>query len=246
LSAAPPNDRLSQVRHFRASMPPSYRRAYNGHAIEEHAAIVARRGDALVHMEAWRVRRGTVVVIVSDDRAGGLAAMSAAIAGCGFDILVAEAFQRHRESQPPEAVAFFELRRPYDEGKPINKDDLVPVADALKLVFEGQVGIEGLLRRNARTVPPGPQAGPEITFADDEEAGILLVEARDRPGLLAAITSALTESDVRIVDCEIVTVGGRVRDRFQLTEVDGGPLSSARRLAIAQGVLAAVERGGGG
>jgi [protein-PII] uridylyltransferase len=227
-------------------MPPSYRRAYNGQAIQEHAAIVARRGDALVHLEAWRVRRGTVVVIVSDDRAGGLAAMSAAIAACGFDILVAEAFQRDREGQPPEAVAFFELRRPYDESKPITADDLGPIAEALCSVFEGEAGIDGLLRRNARTVPPGPQAGPEITFADDEEAGILLVEARDRPGLLAAITSALTESGVRIVDCEIVTVGGRVRDRFELTEIGGGRLSPTRRLAIAQSVLAAVERGGGG
>jgi [protein-PII] uridylyltransferase len=227
-------------------MPPSYRRAYNGHAIQEHAAIIARRGDALVHLEAWRVRRGTVVVIVSDDRAGGLAAMSAAIAACGFDILVAEAFQRTRDGQPPEAVAFFELRRPYDESKPITPDDLAPIAQAVKSVFEGEAGIEGLLRRNARTVPPGPQAGPEITFADDEEAGILLVEARDRPGLLAAITSALTESDVRIVDCEIVTVGGRVRDRFELTEADGRRLSAARRVAISQQVLLAVERGGGG
>jgi [protein-PII] uridylyltransferase len=240
-----PYDAAVQVRQFRASMPPSYRRAYNGQAIQEHAAIVARRDGALVHLEAWRVRRGTVVVIVSDDRAGGLAAMSAAIAASGFDILVAEAFQRTREGQPPEAVAFFELRRPYDEGKAIEAADLVPIEEALTAVFEGNAAVDGLLRRNARTVPPGPQAGPEITFADDESAGILLVEARDRPGLLAAITSALTESDARIVDCEIVTVGGRVRDRFELTESDGSPLSSLRRLSISQHVLAAVERSGG-
>jgi [protein-PII] uridylyltransferase len=227
-------------------MPPSYRRTYNGQSIQEHAAIVARRGDALVHLEAWRVRRGTVIVMVSDDRAGGLAAMSAAIASCGFDILVAEAYQRAREDQPPEAVAFFELRRPYDEAKPIVAEDLGPIQRAVESVFQGETGVDGLLKRNARTVPPGPQAGPEITFADDEDAGILLVEARDRPGLLAAITSALTESEVRIVDCEIVTVGGRVRDRFELTEADGRQLSHLRRAAIAHSVLVAVERGGGG
>jgi [protein-PII] uridylyltransferase len=245
LSALPPHD-LAQIRQFRGSMPPSYRRAYNGQAIQEHAAIVARRAQALVHLEAWRVRRGTVIVIVADDRAGGLAAMSAAIASCGFDILVAEAFQRKRDVEPPEAVAFFELRRLHDEGKPITTEDLAPIQKALTSVFEGETAVDGLLRRNARTVPPGPQGGPEITFADDDEAGILLVEARDRPGLLAAITSALTESNARIVDCEIVTVGGRVRDRFELTEADGGRLSPARRLVISQNVLAAVERGGGG
>ena len=49
------------VRDFRASMPPSYRRAHGWAAIQEHAAIVERRGEALMHIEVWRVRRGTVI-----------------------------------------------------------------------------------------------------------------------------------------------------------------------------------------
>ena len=222
-------------------MPASYRRAHGGSAIREHAAIVGRRGDAPVHIETWRVRRGTVIVIVSDDRAGGLSMMSAAIAASGFDILVAEAYSRVRDGRPPEAVALFELRRPNDEGRPIERGDLVPMARALESMFAGETGAERILQRNAKTVPPGPQASPEVTFADDAEDAILLVEARDRPGLLAAITNALTELTVRIVDCEIVTVGGRVRDRFQVTEPGGAPLSEDRRAAIAQGVLSAIE-----
>jgi [protein-PII] uridylyltransferase len=237
-------DPLARARDFRASMPASYRRAHGWVAIQEHAAIVDRRGEAVVHLEVWRVRRGTVAAIVSDDRTGGLAMMSAAIAGAGFDILVADAYRRVREGKPAEAVAFFELRRPSDaERRPITKDDLVPIGRELESLFLGETGPEGLLRRNAPTVPPGPQASPEVTFADDDEAAILLIEARDRPGLLAAITSALTEASARIVDSEIVTVDGRVRDRFQLTETDGAPLSESRRASIAQGVLAAVERG---
>jgi UTP:GlnB (protein PII) uridylyltransferase len=81
-----------------------------------------------------------------------------------------------------------------------------------------------------------------VTFADDEGAAILLVEARDRPGLLATITAALTESSACIVDSEIITVDGRARDRFQLTETGGGPLTGERRDAIARSVSAAVER----
>jgi [protein-PII] uridylyltransferase len=222
-------------------MPPSYRRVYSGAAIKEHAAIVARRAGATVHIEVWRVRRGTVIAIVSDDRAGGLSMMSAAIAAGGFDILVAEAYQRARDDLPAEAVAFFELRRPSDESRPITPEDLAPIVQSLESMFRGETGAERVLKRNARTVPPGPQASPEVTFADDEDAAILLVEARDRPGLLAAITSALTELSARIVDCEIMTVGGRVRDRFQLTEGDGKPLSELRRMSIAQAVLGAVD-----
>ncbi len=195
-------------------------------------------------MEVWRVRRGTVIVIVSDDRAGGLAMMSAAIAASGFDILVAEAYRRVRDGRQAEAFALFELRRPSEDGTPITQDDLAGIGRALESLFQGETGAERLLQRNAPTLPPGPQASPEVTFADDDDDAILLVEARDRPGLLATITSALSEASARIVDSEIVTVEGRVRNRFQLTEADGKPLSGPRRLAIAQSVLAAVERGG--
>jgi [protein-PII] uridylyltransferase len=224
-------------------MPLSYRRAYGWEAIQEHAAIVDRRGAAAVHLEVWRVRRGTVIVIVSDDRSGGLAMMSAAIASAGFDIVVAETYRRICDGAPPEAVAIFELRRPNDERRPIASDDLAPISRTLESLFLGETVAEGLLRRNARTIPPGRQASAEVTFADDD-AAILLVEARDRPGLLAAITSALVEASAWIVGSEIVTIEGRARDRFELTDADGTQLSAVRRTAIVNSVSAAIERSG--
>jgi UTP:GlnB (protein PII) uridylyltransferase len=230
------------ARRFRASMPPSYRRAHGWSAIQDHAGIVERRGAETVHLEVWRVRRGTVIVIVSDDRTGGLAMMSAAIAACGFDILVADAYRRVRENGPHEAVAFFELRRPGNENRAVTKEDLTPIAASLESLFRGETTADRLLQRSAPTLPPGAQAAPEVTFADDDESAILLVEARDRPGLLATITSALTETGAQIVDSEIVTVDGRARDRFRLTEADGKPISALRRLAIANFVLAEIER----
>jgi UTP:GlnB (protein PII) uridylyltransferase len=226
-------------------MPPSYRRAHGWAAIQEHAAIVERRGHAMVHIEIWRVRRGTVIVIVSDDRTGGLAMMSAAIAASGFDIVMGEAYRRAREGQLAEAVALFELQRPSDdEGGPITSDDLASIAGELESLFQGETHAERLLQRHAPTLPPGAQAPSEVTFADEDAAAILLVEARDRPGLLATITAALTEASACIVDSEIVTVNGRARDRFQLTEAGGEPLSGSRREAIAHTVSTAVERSG--
>jgi len=223
-------------------MPPSYRRAHGLDAIQEHAAIVARRGSAAAHVELWRIRRGAVVVVVTDERSDGLAMMSAAIAAAGFDIVVAEAYRRARGTRPAESVALFELQRPASDDGPIAPDDVVPIARAVESMIEGHVGADSLLKRNARTVPPGRQGSPDVTFADDEEASVLLVQARDRPGLLATVASALTEAEARIVDSEIVTVAGRVRDRFQLTEADGRPLSPSRRVDIARRVLAAIEQ----
>jgi [protein-PII] uridylyltransferase len=223
-------------------MPASYRRAHGWSAIQEHAAIVERRGESPVHVELWRIRRGTVAAIACDDRPGGLAMMSAAIAAAGFDILVAEAYRRVRDGHPAESVAFFELRRPSDaDGRPITGEDLALIARKLQSLLEGEAGAERLLKRNAPTLPPGSQASPEVTFADDDETSVLLVEARDRPGLLATITSVLADVSARIVDSEILTVDGRVRDRFQLTEASGEPLSAPRRAAIARVVLAALD-----
>lgn len=235
-------DPIALAHEFRISMPASYRRTHGLDAIQEHAAIVARRGSAIAHVELWRIRRGAVVVVVTDERSEALAMMSAAIACAGFDIVVAEAYRRARGTRPAESVALFELQRPNSDDGPITASDVVPIARALESMIEGHVGADSLLKRNARTVPPGRQGSPDVTFADDEETAILLVQARDRPGLLATITSALTDAEARIVDSEIVTVAGRVRDRFQLTETDGAPISSSRRLDIARRVLAAIEQ----
>jgi [protein-PII] uridylyltransferase len=238
MSVHDPSERAGR---FRASMPSSYRRAHGWVAIQEHAAIVERRGDAAVHIELWRRRRGTVIVVVTDDRTGFLAMMSAAVASCGFDILVGEAYRRTRDGQAPEAFALFELRRPSTfENKPIVPEDLAPIGLALESLFRGETEARELLQRNAPTLPPGPQAAAEVTFADDDEAAILLVEARDRPGLLATITSALSGAGARIVDSEVVTVDGRVRDRFQLTDTEGKTLTAERRVEITQSVLAAI------
>jgi UTP:GlnB (protein PII) uridylyltransferase len=239
-----PTSSTERAQQFRASMPASYRRVHGWAAIEQHACIVERRGQAVVHVEIWRVRRGTVVVIVSDDRTGGLAMMSAAIAACGFDILRAEAYRRSRGAQPAEAVAFFELRPSGAEERSIAAGDVVLMGRELEALFAGETRADKILQRNAPTVRPGPQAGPEVTFAEDDGASILLVEARDRPGLLATITAALTEASACIVDSEIVTVDGRARDRFQLTEAGGEALTGPRRDAIVHRVSAAVEGSG--
>ncbi len=222
-------------------MPASYRRAHGFAAIKEHAAIVDRRRGAVVHLEVWRVRRGPVIVVVADDRPGCFAMMSASIAVAGFDILVAETYRRAAEDVTPEAIGFFELRRPKTADEPITTEDIAPIVGSLEALLRGDTGADDLLHQNAPTLPPGPQASPDVAFADDDEASILLVEARDRPGLLATITSALMAASTRIVDSEVITVGGRARDRFELTEHDGGPLSKERRLEIAGNVLTAVE-----
>jgi [protein-PII] uridylyltransferase len=222
-------------------MPRWYRRAHDLRAIHDHAAIVERRAGCVAHVELWHIRNRAVVVIVTDDRPAGLAMMSAAIAAAGFDIVMAETYRRERDPLPAEALAFFELRRPGESEAAITADEIGPIAAILESLVEGHASADGLLRRHGATMPPGVQSSPEVAFADDDEASILIVEARDRPGLLAAVTGALADASVQITDSEVITVDGRARDRFQLAEADGSPLSPSRRSDIVQRVRAAIE-----
>jgi hypothetical protein len=188
---------------------------------------------------------GTLDPVTYDEFLGGteLHMMSADIAVCRLDILGAEAYCRVRETPPPEAVAFFELRRAGDpENELVDSSDVARITGAFEELLRGETDTDALLRRNAPTVRPGPQATTEVTFADDDGTAILLVEARDRPGLLATITSTVSDEGARIVDSEIVTVEGRARDRFRLVEADGSPIAPARRSLLAKAVLDAVER----
>lgn len=232
---------ITFARDFRASMPASYRKAHGWRAIQEHAVIACRRGGASVYLEPWRTRRGTVVVIVSDDRPGVLAMMSAAIASCDLDVLSAEAYCRSRAPLAPEAFALFELRRNSDgEAEAVDSADLEHVLGTLESLLRGTADLDMLLMRTSPTVRP-LRGITDVSFADDDTNAILLVDAADRPRLLATITSALSECKARIVHSEVMTVGGRARDRFHLTGSDGQPLSPNQKRNIVGAVLAAIE-----
>jgi UTP:GlnB (protein PII) uridylyltransferase len=83
-----------------------------------------------------------------------------------------------------------------------------------------------------------------VRFESDAEAGtVLTIEAADAPGLLMVIARALYAQDVQIVRSEVTTKDGVIRDRFHLTDLDGGPLKRSRLLEIQTAVLGAIEEG---
>ena len=72
---------------------------------------------------------------------------------------------------------------------------------------------------------------------------MLLVEAVDRPGLLLVVSRTLFEARVQIVGSHVTTKEGHVLDRFQVTELDGAPLSGARQLTVQTALLASLREG---
>src|SRR5688500_18296640 len=100
------------LRAYVQSMPESYRATYDEAARTEHAAMVARRGTATVHVERWRSLPdgGALVMIVADDRPGLVSLICAALARQRLEVRVAQIYTREAGDDGPEAVDFFWLR----------------------------------------------------------------------------------------------------------------------------------------
>jgi [protein-PII] uridylyltransferase len=227
---------------FLDSMPDRYRQQpFDGLAMRQHAAIVARRAGAPAHAEIWRrlPRGGAVVCVVADDQPGLLSFISAALVVNGLDVEAAQAYTR----VTGEAVDFFWVRREGGLPSPVLEGDVTRIAGVLRQLVGGERTIDDVAAavRADRVRPVG--GATRVCFDGTNGSGlsVLTVETFDRPGLLLAITRALHRARVQIVASEATTTDGRVVDRFTLVELDGAPLRPGRRGVLQVEVLAAVD-----
>jgi [protein-PII] uridylyltransferase len=142
-----------------------------------------------------------------------------------------------------EAVDFFWVRRiAPDSGAvlPIRSNDIASFGEMLDALVRGRANFD----RAAQLAKAQRAAGDSIRvrFESDDRGGhtVLTVEGPDRPGLLYAITEALFRERVQIVRSDVSTHGGRVLDRFHVTELDGARVHRARLLGLQTSILAAI------
>jgi len=228
---------------FLDSMPAAYARAFSVSEVQEHAAIVGRRGSQLAHAEICAGPSGTRVCVVADDRPGLLALVTDAFLVHGLSVKSAQVYCRRRDGQA-EAVDIFELQPPKQatEALDIGTAELSAFVQTLS-----ELVAEELLAASRASAAPRA-GGPATRVYFELEAlrrgeFVLLVEAPDSEGLLNAITSALHGQAVRILASEIRTEGGVARDRFELAGEDAEPLSSIRLCDIQQAVHGALPAG---
>lgn len=240
----PPFASPETIRVFADSMPDGYRDKYDASSIAAHARVAAARDGRPAH--AGVVGRGAsgeaAVCVVAADRPGLLSTISAAFVLSGMDVASAEAFTRKLPDGSAEAVDLFWLRRKRSSTASGSLTE-IDVEGMTKLLVE-------LLAGRSVAAEPEDDADDAVTrvdtvvrFLDDKEGGLatLEVETNDRSGLLLALSRALFEQRVQIIRSEVKTLERRVFDRFTVVELDGSPISPARRLDIQVAVLNAVE-----
>jgi [protein-PII] uridylyltransferase len=230
---------------FQASMPPRYGEAFDEQAIREHAAIVARR-RGLVHVEIWQrlADSGAVLCVVADDRPGLLSLVTASLVAHSVDIVSLKAYTRnHSETGRAEAVDFIWVKPATVAAAPFANTDLARIGESLTALVTGEATVESILRKDRAPARPSSAPATSVAFEQGpgEGAAHLSVETIDRPGLLLAITQALSRAGVQIVGSDATTHNGRVVDRFTLVERDGTTLGARRREIVRTEVLSALE-----
>jgi UTP:GlnB (protein PII) uridylyltransferase len=230
---------LEDVAAFAASMPPSYREAFDPAEIATHAAIVARRGAGVTHVEPWDELPGRVlcVCVVAPDRAGLLARVSAALVAHEIDVVRAYGYTREGRDGVAEAICFFWLRRlRAGELETVSPEDVVAVAETIDALLRDDATLEP-------APPPPPQTGAtHVSFERGASGGMVLtVEATDRPDLLLAVTQTLYRAGLQIVGVRATSERGRAVDRFEIVEHDGTAVGAERVLTLHIAVLSAIE-----
>jgi [protein-PII] uridylyltransferase len=238
------------------SMPERYVLANAPEAIAAHAELARVHQGDLVAVDVVPSRHAAAaeICVVALDRPGLLAAITAALAASRLEVHGAQIHTRTLPGGGVQAVDLFWVR---DRG-----DGLSGVARALpKLsrdvgrVIGGEISAAELARnRGGGTLKERASPRVPIQVSIDDRASprhtVIEVLARDRPGLLFAVSDALHRLGLSIGVAKINTEGMRIADVFYVREADGGKVAPGKRstevhrrlVEVLEGLEAEVRR----
>jgi [protein-PII] uridylyltransferase len=235
-----------------ASMPERYLLANRPDSIAQHARVVLQRGRLAAHVGRVHSRHpeAAELCVVANDRPGLLASIAAAITANRLEVLAAQVYSRST-GEGVEAVDLFWVRD--RDGGVEGVDTAVSrLARDLESVCSGRVDPEALLRVRTGSVSPwrerpSPAVPTEILVDDRASPGHTVVEvfAKDKPGLLYRLASALHGLGLSIALSKINTEGTRVADVFYVRELDGSKVVRGPRYKQIQDALMRAVEGEG-
>jgi UTP:GlnB (protein PII) uridylyltransferase len=217
---------------FRDSMPAAYQNAFGETDIEEHAQIASERGQEPARVAVWRtLPQGLAILcVVTEDRPGLVALVSAAFLAHALDVRAAQIYCRSHREQVVEAVDFFWLRN-VTGGLP-EASRLDACARTIHELLQSANGAPELEPRAGTDCAARISYSPDPTTPEQWE---VVLEARDFPGLLHTVARLLHQHGLEVVRCEIRTEDGIARDRFFVASFTGA--SAEPQLRRFQGAL---------
>jgi [protein-PII] uridylyltransferase len=185
--------------------------------------------------------------VVTKDRPGLLAAITAAIAASGFEVHAAQIHSRTLPDGGVQAVDLFFIRTKAAGGEGVEQA-LPKLQSDLQKVIAGEVTPRDLAKRRSSSrwsERPSPIVTTEVVIDNRASSRYTVIEVltKDRPGVLFTLAEALHQLGLTIAIAKINTEGTKVVDVFYVTASDGTKLDAERAEETRRGLLTAIAPG---
>ena len=180
------------------------------------------------------------ITLVTRDRPRLLAGMAAALAAWGMNVVTADAFA-NAEGVVVDSFRFTDTFRTLE----LNESERARFVTSVRELVAGRASVEKMLsgRRRARRTTPRVAVDTRIDFDDaaSSHSTLLQVVTQDVPGLLRAMSAAISEAGFNVEVALVDTEGDTAIDVFYLTS-GGGQLSTAEQEQLRQALGEAIAR----
>jgi [protein-PII] uridylyltransferase len=182
--------------------------------------------------------------VITTDRPGLLAAITAAIAANGFEVHAAQIHSRVLPDGGVQAVDVFFIRNHLAGGQGV-EEALPKLERDLQRVLGGEVTPRELAKRRSSSrwsERPSPTVLTEVVIDNRASSRYTVIEVltKDRPGVLFSLAEALHQLGVSIAVAKINTEGTKVVDVFYVTTAQGSKLDLALTDQTRKALLAAL------
>ena len=219
-------------------MDQAYWTGFDVETLATHAAALSAETDTIVTAHVLEDGSGTEVFVSAPDRVGLFARLTAAIDAQGANIISAQVFT----AQSGAIIDVFILHD--DDGNPFAMGDerrLERLEKAVREALTGTSEIKQIKRRTDRR-EAAFVVKPSVTFSEDASRAYTVIDVagRDRPGLLADVSTVLAQANVSIISAHVGSYGERVFDAFYVTLPED--FDNAMKSSLREQLLAALGR----
>ena len=229
-----------EVTTFLEGFPRRYVETHSPAEIGVHLTAARRLQDSPVELRLVPRGHSSELTVITRDHPRLFARLSGALAGWGMNILKADAFA----NRAGIVVDMFRFADPFRTLE-LNAIEIERFLAGVRDVLTGAASLEALLggrlRHGAPLRPKAPITA-EVRFDNSYSSHSTLLElvARDRPGLLYEISSALADGGCNIEVALVDTQGEKAIDVFYLTR-NGEKLETQQQDELRRVLLQRLE-----
>jgi [protein-PII] uridylyltransferase len=231
----------ARARELEGSLPERYFLGTDPSRATLHGRLLARaaRQPLAAALRHHPDAGSSELSLAAKDRPGLLALLAGVLSAHRIDILSA----RIVSTSDGLALDVFDVRPP--QGQRLERARWRQARADLLRVLTGAASIEEVLRRRrAGSLPQRhlPPVAPRVTVDNRASRDFTVVDvlARDRVGLLHAISSALTRSGARIALAKVSTEAHRAMDSFYVTREGARVEGAGEEAALVDAITAAL------